>query len=115
MLPGTLAFRQARVETLAGELMPVQKSVKFRGREIQIPRDLFEFRPIGAAELIPAREPGDNGAQPANQGADTRQSCRFGGNNRHWASSRGEQPTERVSAMSVLTSIKQAAMVTRPC
>src|SRR3954447_12169143 len=68
MLLGPFAFNQARLETLAREVTPGRKPVKFRRRETQFPPNPFELR-ANAAELIAGCEPGDDRPKPAGQRA----------------------------------------------
>jgi hypothetical protein len=69
-LRGCLEFRcQAFIQRVSGDPTPRQKPVKFRGRQIQIPRNLLELGTVHASQFIRAGEPCDNGFCPTDQGA----------------------------------------------
>ncbi len=63
---------QPLFQMVRGKLTSGQQPVKFRGREIQIPRDLLELRTIHSAQLVRAGETGGDGPYPANQAAGSR-------------------------------------------
>ena len=60
--------RQAFFQRVGGNPTSRQQSVKLRGRQIQIPRNLLEFRAIDASQFVRMGEPCDDGifTQPTN-------------------------------------------------